>query len=281
MPDNFANIILITGIPRSGTNLLCSLLNAQRNVVVSAEPSGILMKTDSSMPDQLDWCLGQLKKWRQQVQIEGTVFTRHFGGIIPDNWLSKREDTGSTQNNKSILGNVAINKEIDADFQFIVKSPGAFTALLPILGNAPVHLYTLIRNPLAVLASWNSTSFPVHNGRLPPGEKLDRDLRRELAGNPDRIDRQLLLLSWFFNRYDKYLPKDKIYRYEQLVDSPVEVTQSILGRYPDTRHQTLRARNILTDYSGVDIKKLAERLLESDGAYWKFYSKDDIRELIG
>ncbi len=104
MSHTFANITLLTGIPRSGTTLLCSLLDRQANVIVAAEPGGVLLHTEATTAEQLEWCLSQIKKWRKQVQTEGAVFTRHVDGAIPENWLKIQNETSSIRDNKSELG---------------------------------------------------------------------------------------------------------------------------------------------------------------------------------
>lgn len=188
-----SNIHLITGIPRSGTTLLSNMLNSQENVVVSAEPGGILLEDEATISEHLEHCLSQIKKWHQQAKIEGTVYTRHIDGIIPDNWVSKNINLNNKQPE---LGNVAINNKIESNFLFFIKDPGAFTALLPALVNVPIKTSALIRNPLAILASWNSSHFPVYNGRFPPAEKIDKELECKLNETDDRIARQLILLFW-------------------------------------------------------------------------------------
>jgi hypothetical protein len=74
---------------------------------------------------------------------------------------------------------------------------GVFTALLEGLTHC-FPTYALVRNPLSVLASWNSVALPVRQGRLPMAERLDPSLRRMLRRRSDRFERQICLLGWFF-----------------------------------------------------------------------------------
>ena len=76
-----------------------------------------------------------------------------------------------------------------------------------------------MRNPLAVLASWQTVDLPVHRGRIPAGEALDRDLHRALEREPAVLGRQLVVLDWFFGRFHAHLDPANILRYEDVVES--------------------------------------------------------------
>ena len=76
-----------------------------------------------------------------------------------------------------------------------------------------------MRNPLSVLASWQTVDLPVHRGRIPAGEELDRDLHRVLEREPEVLGRQLIVLDWFFGRFHAHLNHQDIIRYEDVVES--------------------------------------------------------------
>jgi hypothetical protein len=69
-----------------------------------------------------------------------------------------------------------------------------FTALLPILAQR-FPVFAMVRNPLAVLASWNSVDIPAKQGRVPKAEIYDQDLVHRMSSIDDRLDRQLSLLD--------------------------------------------------------------------------------------
>src|SRR5690606_20511233 len=77
--------------------------------------------------------------------------------------------------------------------------------------------YAIVRNPLAVLASWHSLEHPLARGRAPMAEAFDPNLRSLLDAQPSDLDRQLVLLDWYFSRYQRYLPAGHIISYEQIV----------------------------------------------------------------
>jgi len=111
-----------------------------------------------------------------------------------------------------------VSKPLSQDFSLVIKHNAAFTALLPELAQR-FECYCLVRNPLAVLASWNSVNLPVSTGRLPAGEHFDQALSRRLDAEPDLLERQLHLLDWLFGRFAAHLPAERILRYEDIVHS--------------------------------------------------------------
>ena len=81
-------------------------------------------------------------------------------------------------------------------FGLLIKHNALFAALLPRLVESFACL-ALVRNPLPVLASWQTVAFPVYRGRVP----------------------ELIVLDWFFERFEANLPPEAIIRYEDLVES--------------------------------------------------------------
>ena len=45
-------------------------------------------------------------------------------------------------------------------------------------------------------------------------------------------------------------------------------------------NEPLRNKNRKWDFAELDLRGLADRLLDSDGAYWSYYSRDDVLSLL-
>lgn len=73
----------------------------------------------------------------------------------------------------------------------------------------------MVRNPLAILVSWNSLNVEFRKGRSSPVEAFAPDLSAELDAIPDMLDRQIRLLCWMFEKI-RMLPPSQIIRYEDL-----------------------------------------------------------------
>ena len=78
---------------------------------------------------------------------------------------------------------------------------------------------------MAMVAGGIVTWSAVKGGHAPIGEKLDRELQQTLAQQPDAIERQLIILEWFYARFRRYLSDSSIIKYEDLIASGADVYQ--------------------------------------------------------
>jgi hypothetical protein len=172
-------------------------------------------------------------------------------------------------------GPIAIDKALAPDFLLVIKHPVPFTALIETL-HRRFPCYAIIRNPLAVLGSWNSVAMPFREGHAPNAERLDARLAAALASMDDRIERQIYLLSWFFEQYARVLPPDRIIRYEDLVTSGGRALAAITPAALELG-APLASRNRSEVYGAERLHALGMRLLERDGGFWRYYTRDDVR----
>lgn len=275
---NTNNILLLTGIPRSGTTLFCHLADRLDDLVVSAEPAGIFK---GYRPDGTASAAELMQRYcdreRQHIATRKEVRTLHVDGAIPENWMSEQRP-GHRRQRQVANGVIPVDKRLGADFLFLLKHPGPFTALLPELKER-FPVIAMVRNPLAVLASWNSVPYPVSRGRLPAAEKFDPGLKHALDRFPEAIDRQLYLLSWYFQRYTRHLQPEQVIRYEDFIARP----DAVLGRALErdvTVGDRLQARDPLSFYRHIDIPTLARRLLDSDNACWELYRREEVESML-
>ena len=168
---------------------------------------------------------------------------------------------------------IGVDKPLTEGFTLLVKHNALFAALLPkVAATAPC--IALVRNPLVVLASWQTVDLPVHRGRIPAGEQFDGDLRRALDRTPSSRTRQVIILNWFFAAYADGLPATRILRYEDLVVSGGAILSSLLG-HPGAPRQPLTSRNDHAVYREVDVDELLATLRDTGGAWTRFYSPAD------
>jgi len=119
----------------------------------------------------------------------------------------------------------------------------------------------------------------VREGYVPAAERLNINLKNNLIKINDRIERQLFILSWFYEQYYKNLPINSIIRYEDLIRSNGKVLKTITSKAGKLNVKLVNKNsNIL--YQVGDIKSIGNKLLESEGSYWKFYSKTDVEKII-
>ena len=264
--------IALTGVPRSGTTLACQLLNRADNTVALFEPIDV----DQMPTAPLSACVDQIEAFmaatRAQVLATGTAPSKHVNGQVPDNLFGPGggdiERTAQAE-----PGTIAISVR-GADFTLVIKHNAMFTAALKALASR-IDTFAIVRNPLAVLGSWNSVGLPVRDGRIPVGERLDPMLARRLEQETGVLERQIIVLDWFFTQYATHLARHRVLAYEEIVASQGRTLFERLGlRGP--ADDTLSERNASTAYRRDHIDRCADALRSRNGAWNVWYPRDAI-----
>ena len=270
--------IVLTGIPRGGTTLACRLLGEAADTLALFEPMPVAtLPTDPAAAAAA--VAGYFSTVRARALHEGRVPSKHRAGRVPDNPYGERADDRQPRPWLVEEGDIAVDKPLSAAFRLVIKHNAAFTALLPQLseGFAPVGI---VRNPLAVLASWHSVDLPVSHGRLPAGERLDPSLAQALAAQPDCLRRQILILDWFFARLQRWVPPSRLLRYEDVVASGGACLLRAVGApAADGAVAPLHSRNASAQYHAADVRALVQALHEHAGASLQLYAAADIDAL--
>ena len=221
---------LLSGIPRSGTSLSCRLAGDLPDTVALSEPlNGKEHREPSRDPRGACAYIGHfVEQARDRILTERRGSTMLVGGRLDDQMVASGPAEASLRQPLAYWGEMAIDKPLSTGFTLVVKHNALFAALLPRLALS-FSCLGLVRNPLSVLASWQTVNLPVHRGRILEGEALDRHLHRTLEREPDVLLRQIAVLDWFMNRFRNHLAPENVIRYEDLVDSGGRVLFRRLG----------------------------------------------------
>jgi hypothetical protein len=270
--------VVLAGLPRSGTTLTCHLLNKLPDTVALHEPiSGVFKRLGDH-----DEIRREVERFfdatRESIGTRGVAISKHRAGRVPDNPVGDQHSESGLRQRAVVKGEIAVDKELGPSFLLAVKHPAAFTALL---GTLVRHFpcYAVVRNPLSVLASWNSVEMSVQRGHAPIAEHLDGNLRQTLAGIDDRLGRQIALLSWFCEKYATALPEGSVVRYEDVVATGGQALRIVTPR-AEALHEALESRNDNAAYDRRIMRRIGERLLRTDGAFWNFYTRDSVERLL-
>jgi len=278
MELNEHNIIL-TGIPRSGTTLICHLLNILDDTVALHEPMKTLKLSKYHKIGKVsDVISSYFKKTRKSIQKNKKAVSKQVSGMVPDNPVISTKSESGLRIQVVKRAEIKVNKKFTSEGLLIIKHPSAFTAILKKLNNK-FSVYATIRNPIAVLGSWNSVPMPVRKGHVPAAERLNKELKNKLKNIDDRIDRQLYILSWFYEQYYRNLPTNSIIRYEDLIESNGKILKIITTKAENLNVKLIN-KNSNFLYKVGDIMSIGERLLKSEGSYWKFYNKTDVEGIM-
>ena len=271
--------VILTGIPRSGTTLACALLNKLPDTVALNEPmdpARFLAATESGgHRDRIDRFFART---RASLSANGTATSKHAAGAVVDNNFGEHRNGGGRRAERVLRGTASFKGGLAEGFLLCLKHPGLYTALLESLTSS-YRCFAMIRNPLAVLGSWNSVDISAASGRSLAAEWLRPELAQALASIPDTCDRQVYLLSWYFERYRRLLPASAIIRYEDLVATGGSAL-SVVTPKAWCLDEPLDCRNDSALYDKLRMRELGGRLLRSEGAYWDFYTRESVEELL-
>ena len=94
------------------------------------------------------------------------------------------------------------------------------------------------------------------------------------------VEWKLEMMSWACERFASELPEQNVIRYEDIVDSGGRVL-AVISPTAEQLDELLSSRNMSELYDRDTMLRLGERLLASDGAYWHFYSREEVEKLLG
>jgi hypothetical protein len=270
--------IILTGIARSGTTLSCSLLNKLPQCVALHEPMNPAELVDLNFPDAyLARVASFFAEQRASLLGSGTAVSKARDGRVPDNPFGSAPATAGLRPSTVKNQEVHFEKRLRPDFRLVVKHPNFFTATLQTLLTR-YACYAIVRNPLAALLSWHSIQAPVNDGHLPYGEAFDAGLKADLAAEPDRLGRQLIILKWYYSRYATLLPRDHVIRYEELVSSGGRAL-AVIDPDAAALAEPLESRNTSKLYDAGLVRRLADPLLDDESIYGGFYARADVEQL--
>lgn len=267
--------IALTGVPRGGTTLACRLLGQCERTVALFEPMQVLT-LPCERSAALDAVQAYYREVRAQIAREGSAPSQQRDGDVPDNPFAEPDATG-TRPPQASAGLLRVDPGLAADATLVIKHNAAFTALLPDLSQR-LPTYAIVRNPLAVLASWQSVPLPVRDGRVPAGERFDHALARQLDASAEPLERQLIVLDWCFRQFAEHLPPNRVIRYEAMVASQGEALRAAVG-VRGAADAPLSERHPRRLCGAAVLRDLSNALLARDGAWHHWYDPASIRQL--
>ncbi len=261
---------LITGIPRSGTTLLTSLIAENLDSVAFSEPEWL--KSVRNISDDCDQFLinfeNQINLLRKQITdgIPVEIKKSRIKQGLPDNYYH-RNDQGEIILDKAevpvLLAPQYANKP------FIIKANAQFTSCLTKLVKLNhTKISCVIRNPIATIMSWRALDLPVSRGHVKVAEKYNASFSSQVHST-DLLIKQVRIIDWFFKQF--HLNKDHInlIRYEELVSDAPNILSTLIGS-TTTQTQPMKSRNKSTNYN-LEEEDLIKTMLIKHGSYYGEY----------
>jgi hypothetical protein len=273
-----ARDIILAGIPRGGTSLACMLLNSVQDTIALIEPFKIGELHRQANPEKMvAWLKNALSEARSNLLESGTALSKGIGGELVSNLFEDAPSGNAPRKTIASLQPISFPKPNCGNFDLIVKHPNVFTVLLPLLRNH-FECFSIVRNPLAVILSWDSTHADWRSGRVPAAENFDGTLRAGLHQKESVADRQLLILSRYFEVTKNSLSLKHIIRYEDIISSGGKGLGVVVPGAGEL-NSPLTNRNTNPVYDRAKVRMWTERLLGCADDWLPLYSKEDIEEL--
>jgi len=279
---------LLTGISRGGTTLACELLNRLPDVRALDEPMDPnQLVREATLDDgrSLDAVrilagIGKFaEEQRGSILQRGVALSLNIEGGVLGERVSDARDEHGLRVLMGRRGEIPVDPPASPDFKLVIKHPVAFTALLPILSDR-FEVFAVVRNPLAVLASWESVPFAQREGRLGLRPQIAPELAARLEETEDRLERQLLLLDWFFTCYASTLARERVVRYEDIISTGGAALAPLAASAAELRVK-LESRNMARVYDRAHMRQLGSILLDREGSQWlAYYTHAEIGTLM-
>ena len=271
---------LLSGVPRSGTSLCCRLAGDLPDTVALSEPFNV-KAFGTRMPRDPGSACTYIRDFveavREGIGAERRAPSVRVGGCLYDNIVASEPGNSGLREARGEWGHITIRKPLSAHFSLVIRDNAVFAALLPRL-NECFPCLAVVRNPLSILASWQTVDLPVNRGRIPGAEPFDRELHRALEQELDVLRRQLTALDWLFARFQAHVPPENILRYEDLVESGGLTLFRRLG-HARAQPVTLKNRNDNALYDRAVVDTLLEALLEAGGCWTRFYRPSECEQV--
>lgn len=263
--------IILTGIPRSGTTMCCVLLNTAKNVVALNEP--IEPEQFQNSESSIKNIENKFINFRNQLFDSGYAPSRNINGIISDNIFSNDEKRQMIAKRSDVF----FGKQIKKDFSLIIKHNAEFTQLIEYL-KPKYPVYAIIRNPVNIIKSWLTVQIAAAKGNISKSERLSPNLYNQLIKQDNLFNRQLFILSWYFEQYYKFnIPT---ITYEDIVQSQGKSLELIIN----TTIQENEIISNLKQYNkfqiNSDLLKWYEYLQKNNGSWNNYYSNTEISNEI-
>lgn len=237
--------LVITGIPRSGTSLVCKLVSQAPNA----------------------YCVNEVF-YRIENLLENLHRTRTAlvaGRPVPNKRAADMRPTSNTVRDHATVGLARAKGPFDANAVVASKVNLPYLNSLPDLLKLGVQILAVVRDPLWTIASWNTEAAQA----IPEYRVTDADLAPRWANwqfqAASRVDRQVEIWKQYGALIRRHASTGAIdvLTYERLTSGePVHLDPVLPGSALVLDTTGLEAMNSRDRYAGVPLERISESLAE-------------------
>jgi hypothetical protein len=227
--DNAKNLI-VTGVPRAGTTLTAALLDSLSDTVCINEPKW-QGKWSREAPDRASYVARLARDFadvRETLLAGGSVMAR----VRPDGEAVTNyfDETSDSRKRLEIQLAPMARPGLAPDFLLAMKHNAHYACVLPELARLEeFRVLSIIRDPVATLASWASIDLPVSKASMPAAEPFWPEIKSVRQATDDLLTAQARLLELIFARFHALRDRIAIVRLEDVIADP-QLFSRLLGR---------------------------------------------------
>lgn len=267
------NAVLVSPA-RSGSTFVTRLLNQVDGVIALDEPFDRSDVDGKSKKDFVETVISAFGQQRDLISSTGEAMSTRSQTHKQIVGHYSKEAIDGIRPRQVTFGRITVDPGA-SDYQLIFKHTIPFTGVLEALSER-VPTWVLVRNPLAILASWNTIDAAYREGRIQPySAKLVDGLAEELDNIDDALDRQIHLLDWHFEKFIPLKKEGRIIHYEEIVETRGRAL-GVIEPAASKLDLDLKSRNDSELYRRLPLRRYADKLLKSDGALLEFYDREEI-----
>ncbi len=264
--------VIITGIPRSGTTLLTAIVDNMQDSVALNEPAwhyrwatppeGALGGEDFAR-----WVLGDFITLRHKL-LNGIPIPekRKKDGTASTNYFRAEKEDAPTDNSVETIS--FTRNDLSENFTLAIKHPGLYLSILDqLVALKGTTIIAIIRDPVGVIASWNSVPIPVKSGEL-LGSGYWPAMHALTKQPMDIIEKQVRIYDLICKRLHRFKNNIHVVRYEDLI-ADTSIIEKILGKPSQFPVSKIAKRS--SDFYGADLDKIRSTLKRFGQHYHHFY----------
>jgi hypothetical protein len=261
--------LLITGIPRSGTTLVASLIDRFQDTVCLNEPPRYYEWATHcrSRTEFVEKLVADLEEMRRSLQRGGSVLdTRESNGAVPTNYFNG-------QGTRRKLDTVPVSRRgVGAKLLLAVKHNEPLTAVLPELCTLEcVQLAAIVRHPIPTILSWQSREIAISKGNLSEGYRFWDEAMAIRASGGRVIHMQAKIFELYCSRYWQYRDQIKILKYEEIVSNPVVLEQLANRKLLDSSALTTQNHKLSSRVDNGHVTELKQVMRDHFRNSYRFY----------
>lgn len=228
--------LIVTGIPRGGTTLAAALIDSCSNAICLSEPAhhAELLEHAPTAADFAAALSADFAKLRQSLMAGGGVLDRRTADGKPvTNYFATADDP--SRRTATYDMHWRFGTDLSDGFLLAAKHNAMFASALEEIADQPAFaVLAIVRHPADVVASWQSLSLPISEGRLPAAEKFWPEMRELSASSLPLFEKQILIFEMMCGRFRRLSDRIDVLRFEDMVANP-ERLEAVIRAKPCDR----------------------------------------------